>query len=199
MMGYNPQLLPHALASSPVPAVEECVHLLQKAQEEIIACHNITMQRMAEQSHGVKYMPWRVGDKIWLSAKNLIVPIPKKKLGLKIYGPFPIKAILSPITFTLQLPEQWRIHPTFHTSKLSSYCKTDVHGPNFQEPPPDVIAEEEEYEVEAILAHKGMGKQRHYLVSWTGYSSASNKWIPEENLGNASEITKAYKKKYKLV
>jgi hypothetical protein len=87
----------------------------------------------------------------------LIVPIPKKKLGPKRYGPFPIKAILSLITFTLQLPEQWRIHPTFHTSELSSYCETDVHGLNSQEPPPDIIAEEE-YEVEAILAHKGTGK-----------------------------------------
>jgi hypothetical protein len=86
-----------------------------------------------------------------------------------------------------------------YASELSSYRKTDVHGLNFQEPSPDVIAEEEEYEVEAILAHKGMGKQRHYLVSWTSYLSASNKWIPEENLGNASEITKAYKKKHKLV
>jgi hypothetical protein len=33
-----------------------------------------------------------------------------------------------------------------------------VHGLNFQEPPPDIINEEEEYEVEAILAHKEMGK-----------------------------------------
>jgi hypothetical protein len=198
MMGYNPRSLPHTLASSPVPAAEERVRLLQKAQEEAIACHNIAMQRMAEWSHGVKYTPWKVGDKVWLSAKNLIIPIPKKKLGLKRYGPFPIKAVLSPITFTLQLPEQWRIHPTFHASELSSYRETDVHGPNFQEPPPDIINEEEEYEVEAILAHKGTGKQRHYLVSWVGYSSASNKWILEENLGNALEIMKAYKKKHKL-
>jgi hypothetical protein len=153
---------------------------------------------MAEQSHGVKYMPWKVGDKVWLSAKNLIVPIPKKKLRPKRYRPFLIKAVLSLITFTLQLPEQWQIHPTFHASELSSYHETDIHGPNFQEPPPDIINEEEEYKVEAILTHKGMGKQRHYLVSWIGYSSASNKWIPEENLGNASEIMKVYKKKHKL-
>jgi hypothetical protein len=73
----------------------------------------------------------------------------------------------------------------FHASELSSYHETDVHGPNFQEPPPDIITEEEEYEVKAILAHKGMGKQRRYLVSWIGYSLASNEWIPEENLGNA--------------
>jgi hypothetical protein len=105
-----------------------------------------------------KVYPWKIGDKVWLSAKNLIIPIPKKKLGPKQYGPFLIKAILSPITFTLQLPEQWRIHPRFHTSELSSYRKADIHGPNFQEPPPDIITEEEEYEVKAILAHKGMGK-----------------------------------------
>jgi hypothetical protein len=48
MMGYNPQSLPHTLASSPVPAAEECVHLLQKAREEAITCHNMAMQRMAE-------------------------------------------------------------------------------------------------------------------------------------------------------
>jgi hypothetical protein len=106
-MGYNPRSLPHTLASSSVPAAEECVRLLQKAREEAITCHNIAMQRMAERSHRVKYTLWKIGDKVWLLAKNLIVPIPKKKLGPKRYGPFLIKAILSPITFTLQLPEQW--------------------------------------------------------------------------------------------
>jgi hypothetical protein len=48
MMGYNPQSLPHTLASSLVPAAEEHIHLLQKAREEAIACHNIAMQQMAE-------------------------------------------------------------------------------------------------------------------------------------------------------
>jgi hypothetical protein len=62
---------------------EECLHLLQKAREEAIACHNIAMQCMAECSHGMKYMPWKIGDKVWLSAKNLIIPIPNKKLRLK--------------------------------------------------------------------------------------------------------------------
>jgi hypothetical protein len=71
MMGYNPRSLPHTLASLSVPAAEECVRLLQKAREEAVACHNIAMQQMAERSHGVKYTPWKVGDKVWLSAKNL--------------------------------------------------------------------------------------------------------------------------------
>jgi hypothetical protein len=82
-MGYNPQSLPHTLVSSPVPAAEERLHLLQKAREEAIACHNIAMQLMAERSHRIKYTPWKMSNKVWLSAKNLIVPIPKKKLGPK--------------------------------------------------------------------------------------------------------------------
>jgi hypothetical protein len=39
-----------------------------------------------------------------------------------------------------------------------SYRENNIHSPNFQEPPPDIITEEEEYEVEAILVHKGTGK-----------------------------------------
>jgi hypothetical protein len=38
---------------------------------------------MAEHSHGIKYIPWKVADKVWLSEENLIIPIPKKKHGPK--------------------------------------------------------------------------------------------------------------------
>ncbi|KAG2343226.1 hypothetical protein BDR05DRAFT_884668, partial [Suillus weaverae] len=80
------------------------------------------------------------------------------KLAPKCYGPFTITAVQSLIIFTLQLPSRWKVHPMFYTSELSSYHKTEIHGLNFIEPPPDIIDNEEEYEVKAILSHKGMGK-----------------------------------------
>jgi hypothetical protein len=86
----------------------------------------------------------------------------------------------------------------FHASELSTYQETEVHGPNFTEPPPDLINDEEEYEIEAVLSHKGVGKCRRYLVSWKGYSTASNEWIPEENLANAERLLQAYKKTHRL-
>jgi hypothetical protein len=46
----------------------------------------------------------------------------------------------------------------FHASELSSYHETDIHGPNFHNPLPDLINNKEEYEVEAILSHKGTDK-----------------------------------------
>jgi Chromo (CHRromatin Organisation MOdifier) domain len=156
------------------------------------------MQTMAERLRGDKYTPWKIRDKVWLSATNLRLKLPSRKLAPKRYGPFPIIDVLSPITFTLKLPPQSKIHPTFHASVLSSYGKTDVHGPNFPKPPPDIIEEEEEFEVEAILSHKGTGIKRRYLVSWKGYSSGDNEWLPEKNLKNSARILNAYKKQHAL-
>ena len=70
-------------------------------------------------------------------------------------GPFEITRILSPLTYQLKLLHTWKIHNIFHASLLSPYCSTEAHGPSFLEPPPDVIDNKEEYEVEAILSHKG--------------------------------------------
>ena len=46
------------------------------------------------------------------------------------------------------------------------YKETEEHGTNYEEPPPDVIEGEEEYEVEKVLASRKMGwrKQLQYLL-----------------------------------
>ena len=91
------------------------------------------------------------------------------------------------------------IHPIFHASELSSYRETEIHGPNYPEPPPDIIGGEEEYEIEAILAHKGNVKgRRRFLVSWKGYPSSENSWLPEKELKNAQEVLKTYKTYLKI-
>ena len=48
-----------------------------------------------------------------------------------------------------------------------------------------VVDGEEEYEVEAILRHKGKGVQRLYLVMWKGYPITEASWEPESHLRNA--------------
>jgi hypothetical protein len=45
-----------------------------------------------------------------------------------------------------------RIHPVFYNSLLKPYVKTSAHRPNFAQPPPEIIGEEEGYyEIEEIL------------------------------------------------
>src|SRR5882757_5899591 len=119
---------------------------------------------MAERTHGAKFVPWKIGDKVWLSAAHLLIKLPSRKLAPKRYGPFEIVEVLSPITFKLKLPKSWKVHPTFHASELSSYKETEIHGPNFPEPPPEIVNQEEEYEIEAVKAHKTIRKKLQFLV-----------------------------------
>jgi hypothetical protein len=151
MMGYKPQGIPHILPNSTIPAAEERIKYLQKTREEAIACHNLAMLCITDQSFGKKFKPWKISEKVWLSAKNLISTLPSKKLAPKRYDPFTVEAILSPITFKIRLPPSWKSHPVFHASELSSYQETEVHGLNNTEPPPDTINGQEEYEIEAVV------------------------------------------------
>jgi len=194
MMGYELRAIPPSFPSSSIPAAEEQIKELQKTREEALACHAIAAKCMADRRFHSTFKPWKRGEKVWLSASHLTVPFPCKKLLPKRYGPFTIKNVLSRLTYTLNLPSTWKVHPNFHATKLTSYHENPVHGKNFPEPPPDVIEDSEEYEVESILADKTSQGKRMYLVAWKGYSSAHYSWEPERNLSNAAEILKQYKK-----
>src|SRR5216684_4075827 len=100
--------------------------------------------------------------------------------------------------YQLKLPPSWKIHNTFHTTYLSPFKETQEHGPNFLEPPPEIIEGQEEWEVEKIVNRRFFGKKKtkQYLVKWKGYSDAHNTWEPEENIF-ANELIQQYKGKHK--
>ena len=96
---------------------------------------------------------WKEGQLVWLEGKNLPLPYRTAKLAPRRYGPFKIIKIVSPVAVQLKLPVQWNIHPVFHTSLITAYTETLSHGPNFTQPPPDLIDGEVEYKVEQIHSH----------------------------------------------
>ena len=139
-----------------------------------------------------KYTPWKVGEKVWLETTNLHMNGPKK-LQMRRTGPFEVEEVISQMAFHLHIPSQWKIHPVFHTSLLTSYKETSEHTLNFLRLPPDLIDGEEEYEVEAILGHRGRPSRRTFLIRWKGYSAAEDTWEPERNLGNSQPLIVDYK------
>ena len=140
-----------------------------------------------------KFIPWKVGDKVWLEGKNLCLHYPTKKLAPKQEGPFEISQVISPLSYRLHLLPMWKIHNVFHASLLLAYRETAEHRPNFANPPHKEIDGEEEYEIAEILSHRGSPGQRSYLVSWKGYSSVENTWEPERNLQHTQTVLKRYK------
>jgi hypothetical protein len=95
--------------------------------------------------------------------------------------------------YQLELPPTWKIFNTFHAALLSPYKETEEHGANFTEPPPDLVDDQEEYEVEEVLDTRlyGRWKKRQYLIKWKGYADAHNSWEPTENV-NAPELVKEF-------
>ena len=103
-------------------------------------------------------MPFAIGSKVWLEVTNLKLPSNlTPKLAPKCYGPFKVTAQISKVAYRLSLPAHWKIHNVFHASLLTPYCETDQHGPNFLEPPPDIIEGKPEWEVERILQERTFG------------------------------------------
>ncbi len=124
---------------------------------------------------------------------HLKLPHQKAKLTPKCLGLFKITQEISPVTYRLELPTNWRIHNVFHMSLLTPYHETPAHGPNFTQPPPDLIDGEEEYEVERIVAHQhfGRSKRLQYLLKWKGYPESDNTWEPADQV-HAPELIKHY-------
>ena len=133
------------------------------------------------------------GDPVWLDGKNLNTQYESRKLGPKWEGPFKIIEKMGKVTYKLELPKQWKIHPVFHASLLKPYKEMEIHGPNYTRPPPDLIKGEQEYEVEMILNSWQYRGRMQYLVKWKGYSLGENSWEDKENLANAWELLNAFK------
>ncbi len=143
---------------------------------------------------------WGVGQKVWLEAKNLALPYGTIKLAPRCYGPFKIMKVLSPVTYRLELPFQWTIHPVFHAALLTPYVETTEHGENYSRPPPDLIDNDEQYKVEVIRNHHYHGQQKHlqYLVKWMGYPESDNTWEPADNV-QAPVLIKQYHRCHPLM
>src|SRR5580692_8105039 len=142
---------------------------------------------------------YKVGDQVWLEAKHLTLSYTSAKLVPKRHGPFQIVKDISPVAYQLELPKAWTIHDIFHSSILTPYKETDEHGDNYQCPPPEMIDNAEEYEVELIISHRYHGKRRQlqYLIQWKGYSAADDTWEPADQV-HAPDLVRKYHQKHPL-
>ena len=93
---------------------------------------------------------------MWLDNRNLKTSR-NKKIGPKQEGPFEITQVLGPVTYKLALPNTWKIHPVFHATLLTPYWVTNVHRPAFSNPPPEIVKQQELYEVKEIMGHQKLG------------------------------------------
>jgi hypothetical protein len=153
ILGYEPRSYP-PIGKTFLPALESRLSELEEARKEALAAQEKAQQTMRERISS-KFHPWKVGDKVWLEGRNLRLRYPSKKLVPRREGPFEIAQVISPVTFQLRLPPTWKIHNVFHASLLMTYREMAEHGPNYSNPPSNLIGGEEEFELDQILSHRG--------------------------------------------
>ena len=180
--------------SSHVEAVQTMVDRMKTALEEAQANLTVAQSRAKSQvDRSRRDEKFEVGDEVVLSTRHICVNqhLPSK-VRRRWIGPYRVAKVISPVAYGLDLPPAWRIHPVFHVSNLKRFQRSKEFEREERPPSPVVVDGEEEYEVEAILRHKGKGARRLYLVMWKGYPITEASWEPESHLRNAPLILEDY-------
>ena len=191
--GYEPTAYPSDITNTPGLA-EEQLEQLAANRDKAIIMHKKAQEAMIARKPGLAYKKFEVGDKVWLDRRNLHMKT-TRKLTPRRLGPFEIIEEISPVVYKLRLPETWCVHNVFHASLLTPQIITPEYGIPTDPPLPELVDGESEFEVEAILQHKFVGRKKEvrYLVQWRGYSQAESTWEPEEHLRNTPEVLESYK------
>ena len=136
--------------------MEDHLQTLHQDQGNTIASHTQAAMAMARHMSR-EQTTFQKGDKVLLESTNLKLLYPYWKLAPKQEGPFTIAEVMGPVTYKLNLPKKWRIHPIFHAALLTAYWTTKKHSPELSRPPPELVKGEEEHKVKAILNHQTAG------------------------------------------
>jgi hypothetical protein len=169
------------------PPLNDCLALISQARKDATEA----MRRSQALEVPSNFIPYNIGDCVWLKAKNLNTTHPSAKLAPRRYGPFQVTKAISRTSFRLKLPSTWKIHNVFHRSLLTPYKETTMNSNQYQEPVPDLIYGQPEWEVEEILGARKRHHQLQFLARWKGFSEAHDSWEPLTNI-NADHLIRKY-------
>ena len=136
------------------PAAEELTKQMEETLEQVkenIEKAKARMKRQADR-HRSQAPDYEIGDKVWLSTKNLKLTRASKKLMECWLGPCDITKRIGDNALELRLPRSMKIHPVVNISQVKPYNERLEGQPTFKPSPVQVTEDREvEFEVEFII------------------------------------------------
>ncbi|KAI0995116.1 hypothetical protein K3495_g13066 [Podosphaera aphanis] len=164
---------------------------------------NIKTAQAFYEKHSNRYRSpptaYKVGDRVFVNARNIKTKRLSKKLDWKYLSPFLITEIVSSHAYRLKLPEDLKpIHPVFHTSLLRPDPNNPFPGQTNEANPPIEVDSmgEDFYELDVILGSRRTDRGFEYLVKYTGDVDTS--WQPISNIVSweSSELVSDFHRKH---
>ena len=199
--GYLPHFNIPIGTRSGIRGVDDRIAHIQDTQKDIQAALRVekTHQKAAFEAGKKTAHQFEVDDYVWLSAKNIKIKAPTRKLADFQLGPYRVVERVGDLDYRLSLPRSLsRLHPVFHVDKLSPWKGNGING--ILPPPPEPVELDDglEYEVQDILDSRidtvGRYKKKvlMYQVDWKGYAASEITWERAANLANAPLLVEEF-------
>jgi hypothetical protein len=119
---------------------------------------------------------FKIDDKVFLNAKNIISIRSFKKLNYKYYDFYTINESINKISYKLNFSSVMKnIHDVFHVSFLKfANDKNDVTSSFIK------VEDEKQWKIEEIVDKKIKNNKMSYLIKWLEYSHSNNEWIKKK-------------------
>ncbi|KAL2095577.1 hypothetical protein ACEWY4_007725 [Coilia grayii] len=113
--GYQPPLFPSQEGEASCPSVLANAHRCRRtwARARVALRRVVASYSAGANRHRTPAPAYRVGQRVWLSTKDLPVRVESWKLAARFLGLFVVERVISPTAVCLWLPTTMRVHPTF--------------------------------------------------------------------------------------
>jgi len=191
LYGYDPKIeiiAADGVLEGEVPDARERIEKLHELRQSLTTKWQEALQAKGKY-YDRRHQPktYNVGDLVMLSTKNLKQRLPSKKLSPRYVGPYRIVDIVGKQAYRLALPASMPIHNTFHVSLLEKYQGRAGYANIDNLPEPELINDEEQWEVEDYLNRRVRRGAVEFLIKWTGYPDEYNEWIKKTDLTNGEQ------------
>jgi hypothetical protein len=179
----NPQEIAEATIAKLAEALSFAQAMMASSQE--------LQERQANRRRDPSWA-YKVGDKVWLDLRHLRTDRPSKKFAEQ-HAMFKVIKVVSSHAYKLDTPDGTR--SVFHTMYLRPVSEDPFPSQEVDDtqPPPILVDEEPEWEVQEILQERlkrGRGRggpvRKQYLVKWTGYATPT--WTDASNMEETTAL-----------